>query len=248
MVSRKIYFVVVENGEVLTYTERKLSAGNKVFFKGKRYEIKKSSPQMKTKYVIFLDNQKKLKLPMKESKHSESHKKQKIIIKENKKINIKKAKIPESIIKDLEFSKPKYSKLRENSIFHLMHKNKPAHYFMYHPKRRELLVSSENAETKCHADLHSLHSTVQFNIPTDEYGFGGYKNDYDDFVRGAFGITNKLKDGLIEFHSSTEGWKENPKLFDDVMDTLEVFKLNGANENTVIKRLDFKMETMKQFY
>ena len=140
---------------------------------------------------------------------------------------IKEARVPTKNLSELKSCKKKYSKLDKCSILNMCHKKKPLQYFMYNPKRKELLLASEGKGITSHADVHDKYSTVKSEVPREFLQMRGYSSDYDKFIKGWAGVSKQYPNGIIHFHSHTPT--------DQMLEVIDVFKENGANCNTIVR-------------
>lgn len=93
--------------------------------------------------------------------------------------------------------------------------------FMYSPQTGTLLLGvqySSNAIFYSHAEEH--HKI-------------GVREDFDRFVRGWIGTGKDYKDGIIHFAPIVPA--SAPSLFNKGFDTLEMFRANNANDNTIVR-------------
>lgn len=93
--------------------------------------------------------------------------------------------------------------------------------FMYHPKTGEFIFGGGDIANSSHAH---------------EHGESGATGEFDDFVRGWIGFGGSYRNGIIHFapgYKSTE--IEDPRAFNDLFDTLEVFLANGATKKTILR-------------
>ena len=140
---------------------------------------------------------------------------------------IKEVTVPTKNLSELKSCKRKYSKLDRCSVLNVCHKKKSLQYFMYNPKRKELLLASEGEEITSHADVHDKYSTVKSEVPREFLQMRGYKSDYDQFIKGWAGVSKEYPNGIIHFHSYTPT--------DQMLEVIDIFKKNGANCDTIIR-------------
>ena len=93
--------------------------------------------------------------------------------------------------------------------------------FMYSPQTHELILGAQYAE----GTLVSSHA--------DEIAAATPRAAYDSFVRGWVGTGKNYPYGVIHFAPNIVS--ENVELFDRGFDTLEMFRENGALQETVVR-------------
>lgn len=166
-------------------------------------------------------------------------------------LKVKKAKVPQALAEYLSFKKPKYSKLPEDSIFNATFKGKRIHFFMYQPKRKELLIASESKrdpEIQNHADLFNLFSTVQDKKYRDLAHLFINDPEYDKFVKGWFGVSKEYPYGIIHFHFQgfPEDLLKKPEYYDRLYLTLKMFQENGAIDQTKVRGIGNREVTLEE--
>lgn len=93
--------------------------------------------------------------------------------------------------------------------------------FLYNPNTKQLLID----EKAKHLDIHQEHAVKK------------EENKYDDFVKGY--ITDK-SNNVIRLEGNVGKMLLNEKQSHKLMKTLEMFMLNGANENTKLRYITGK--------
>ncbi len=93
--------------------------------------------------------------------------------------------------------------------------------FMFNPQTGTLILGYPYSGRK----LQSSHAEEHAAADTGEV--------FDDFIRGWIGTGRNYKDGVIHFAPGIS--TANVSMFEKGFDTLEMFAVNGANKNTVVR-------------
>ena len=93
--------------------------------------------------------------------------------------------------------------------------------FMFSPQSGELILGRQYKGSQ----LYASHA--------EEHGKSGAKAPYDSFIRGWVGAGRQYPHGVIHFAPNVES--ANVEQFERAFSTLEMFRENGAEGQTVIQ-------------
>lgn len=128
--------------------------------------------------------------------------------------------ISKKLVDDLDFIHKTHFKhtLPSNSFLLLKYKDVKAKYFMFNPKTRQILFSSSPF-------------TSEF---INEYMIEKSKNNIEDFITGHIKFNNFYRHGVITFSVYNIVDLKEKEISDKIVETINMFKNNGANNKTLI--------------
>ena len=93
--------------------------------------------------------------------------------------------------------------------------------FMYQPETQTLILGYQYKSSR----LISSHAEEHFD--------SGAKEPFDSFIRGWIGTGKEYMDGIIHFAPHIDS--RNTEAFEKAFSTLEMFRANNANCNTIVR-------------
>lgn len=128
--------------------------------------------------------------------------------------------IPHSLSKKLHFMPDERYDMDEKSIFRFHVGNSPVSFFMFNPKTKQLIIT----------EYTSFAPIYTYNYYALEKGM----SLFSDFIRGKISFTDKNKNGIIIFEDYVLSDLKGKQFSHMIFETLNLFKNNGAKDDTIV--------------
>lgn len=139
--------------------------------------------------------------------------------------------IPRSLSNELRFVVNKRYDMDEHSIFRLHVGNNPVELFLFNPKTKQFIINYYPN----FLSIYNLHVVDERN------------NLFSDFIGGTIKLHSENQNGIIRFNDYVLSDLKDKKISHMIFETLNLFKNNGAKDNTKIEFGYNKFYDLKYF-
>ena len=126
--------------------------------------------------------------------------------------------IPRDLSEKLHFMPDERYDMDEKSIFRLHIGNSPVSFFMFNPKTKQLMIDVYTSFRDIY-DYHSLEKNI---------------NLFSDFIRCRISFNDANENGTIIFNNYVLSDLKSKQFSHMIFETLNLFKNNGAKDDTIV--------------